>query len=97
MCLILSLFTAISSAYYHLRQKRKSQAITSTKPIRIIVVMVKMTMPFSIEVPFRVTMLVVGICKYYIESLLQDVCLAMIVYLVPLNIITTNLLNILNS
>ena len=97
VCFILSLFIAISSAYYHLRQKRKSQAISSTKPIRIVVVMVKMTMPFSLEVPFRVTMLVVGICKYYIESLFQDVCLAIIVYLVPLNIITTNLLNILNS
>ena len=97
VCFILSLFIAISSAYYHLSQKRKSQAISSTKPIRIVVVMVKMTMPFSLEVPFRVTMLVVGICKYYIESLLQDVCLAIIVYLVPLNIITTNLLNILNS
>ena len=97
VCFILFLFIVISSAYYHLRQNRKSEAITSTKPIRIVAVIVKLAMPFSLEVPFRVTMLVVGICKYFIELLLQEVCLSVIVYLVPLNIITTNLLHILIS
>ena len=89
---ILLVCATLCITYFNLKKKEKTR-VASTKTISIARVVSRMIKPFLFEISFRIIAVSVYMTKLILLHFPIKICLSLFLYMVPINIIVSSVLN----